>query len=219
MSGQKWQHWHHRATGNETAPVFPDGCRDVLVVRPPNAPVRVVLTTFDLAPRRVALSRGTQISGYRLRPGASVPPRVLKAVAADTEGAAGILGDAVADWGELDDAIAALTQPGASVAAIARQSGVTPRSLQRRFRDAHLPTPEFWRLLARARRAAALLATPVPLAGIAADAGFSDQSHMTRAMTRWFGHSPAQLRADGRLQVLLAQPALGNWTTEQISTR
>ena len=113
----------------------------------------------------------------------------------------------------------ALPLPGASVAGVARQSGLSLRSLQRRFQDRHLPPPEFWRLLARARRAVALLPTPAPLAEIAAECGFSDQAHMSRAMARWFGHSPAQLRRDAGLRLLLAQPALGNWTAEQISTR
>jgi len=219
MSMSAFQPWHFRAASRETALVFPDGCRDVLVVRPPDAPPHVVLTTFDFSPRHAVMMPGTEISGYRLRPGASVSHKVLAAVAADTGRATTILGDALAEWGALDDAIVALTRPGASVAGVARESGMSLRSLQRRFQDRHLPPPEFWRLLARARRAVALLPTPAPLAEIAAECGFSDQAHMTRALKRWFGHSPAQLRRDAGLRLLLGQPALGNWTAEQISTR
>lgn len=177
------------------------------------------LTGLDFSPRHALMEPGTGIRGYRLRPGACVPQKVLDAVAADPENTPGILGNALPEWGALDDAIVALTQPGASVAGVARQSGLSLRSLQRRFHEAQLPPPEFWRLLARARRAVGLLASPAPLAEIADASGFSDQAHMTRAMARWFGHSPAQLRRDAGLRVLLAQPALGNWTAEQISTR
>jgi len=214
-----FQQWHYRSVSPQGALVFPDGCRDVLVVRPPGAAARVMLTAFDFSPRRAAMIPGTEINGYRLRPGAWVSQKVLDAVTADPGTAPDILGDALSGWGALDDAIVALARPGASVAWVARQSGLSLRSLQRRFHDAHLPPPEFWRLLARARRAVALLASPAPLAEIADESGFSDQAHMTRAMVRWFGHSPAQLRRDAGLRMLLAQPALGNWTAEQISTR
>lgn len=214
-----FQPWHYRSASRESALVFPDGCRDVLVVRPPDAAPRVVLTGFDFSPRSADMMPGTEISGYRLRPGACVSQPVLDAIADNSSRTADILGNALADWGALDDAIVALTRPGASVAGVARQSGLSLRSLQRRFQDAQLPPPEFWRLLARARRAVALLATPAPLAEIADASGFSDQAHMSRAMARWFGHSPAQLRRDAGLRLLLAQPALGNWTAEQISTR
>lgn len=214
-----FQPWHYRAASRESALVFPDGCRDVLVVRAKGAVPQVVLTGFDFSPRRAVMAPGTDISGYRLRPGAWVSQKVLDAVAADPEAAPDVLGNALSDWGAVDDTIMALTRPGASVAGVARESGLSLRSLQRRFHAAQLPPPEFWRLLARARQAVALLASPAPLAEIADASGFSDQAHMTRAMARWFGHSPAQLRRDAGLRVLLAQPALGNWTAEQISTR
>lgn len=96
----------------------------------------------------------------------------------------------------MDAAILALTLPGASPERVARDLGVSARTLQRRFVQSGLPSPEFWRLLARARRAAGLLATAAPLAGIACDCGYSDQAHMTRDFARWFGTSPAQLRRD-----------------------
>ncbi|MEC9402698.1 MAG: helix-turn-helix domain-containing protein, partial [Pseudomonadota bacterium] len=130
-----------------------------------------------------------------------------------------ILGNALDETNDLDDVIVALTLPQSTVERASKQAGVSVRTLQRRFREQGLPPPEYWRLLARARRAAGLLATEVPLVEIAAVCGFSDQAHMTRDLRRWFGRSPAQLRRDPDSLSLLSQPALGNWIGEQISTR
>ncbi|MCC4245446.1 AraC family transcriptional regulator [Stappia indica] len=220
--------WQHLATAPERAPVLPDGCRDVLVLRPAGATPRVVLTEFDLRPRIAELAAGTLIEGFRLRPGAGVSPQVLAAIARDAaqgegDGAAEILGNALSDpEGEDADvsaAIRVLAGPGESLASVARGLGVSPRSLQRRLRDRHLPPPDHWRLLGRARRAAGRLFGADPLAEIAAECGFADQAHMTREFVRWFGTSPERLRRNTALLDLACQPALGNWTGEQISTR
>lgn len=214
-----FQEWRHRADRAERAVIFPDGCRDVLISRSPGAAARVTLTPFDFRPRLVALPRGTRMSGYRLRPGAVVGQRVLYRIAADSDGIAEILGNELGECDETDEAILALATTEATPAGVAKGLGVSARSLQRHFRRMGLPPPDYWRLLGRARRAAGILATGAPLAEIALDCGLSDQAHMTRELRRWFGTAPAQLRRDAPLLGLLRQPALGNWTDEQISTR
>ncbi|MFN4155543.1 MAG: helix-turn-helix domain-containing protein [Paracoccaceae bacterium] len=220
MSGRDGFHfWQHSAAQPVRHRVFPDGCRDVLVIRAADGPVSVRLTGFDLCPRQVVTDGGTAISGFRLRPGAGVTPDLLARVAGEPWQAAEILGNALGAWGEVDDTILALTLPGATAARVARDQGVSLRSLQRHFAGRALPPPEVWRLLGRARRAVMRLAQGGPLAEVACDAGFSDQAHMTRDLMRWFGATPARLRRDAGALAVLAQPALGNWTAEQISTR
>ena len=178
-----------------------------------------MLTPFDFRPRLAALSEGTEITGYRLRPGTLAGRDVLAAVAADPGGADAILADAAAGASEPSDVILALAAPGATARSVARASGVSTRTLQRHFAHLGLPPPDYWRLLARARRAACLIAPSLPLAAIAGECGFSDQAHMTREFVRWFGRTPHHLRHDARLLDILRQPGLGNWTGEQISTR
>ncbi len=214
-----FQKWHYMVETPERAPVFPDGCRDVLIIQETGKRAKVVLTDFDLRPRTAELSPGTEITGYRLRPGSQVDLRVLNAIESRTESAEEILGNELAMANGLEAAIVALTLPGATVQSVSTDLGVAVRTLQRRFRDQGLPPPEYWRLLSRARQAAGLLAGRLSLAEIAFLAGFSDQAHMTREFLRWFGGSPAQLRRSPAVLDLLAQPALGNWTGEQISTR
>jgi AraC-like DNA-binding protein len=87
------------------------------------------------------------------------------------------------------------------------------------MKDAGGPSPDFWRLLGRARRAAGLLGAGWALADAAIESGYSDQAHMTRAFRRWIGAPPAALCADTGLLSDVTQPGLGNWTGEQISTR
>lgn len=211
--------WHHRAERRAPSEVFPDGCRDVLIVRAPGRAVQVSFTQFDVRPRSVTLPVGTEISGYRLRPGARIAQDALDAIAANTARAEEILGNALAGASETDSTIHFLTQPDSTVDSVSKGLGVSVRTLQRHFRQLGLPSPEYWRLLARARRAVAALSSCPSLAEAAHACGYSDQSHMTRDFMRWFGRTPTQLRRDPQTLALLLQPALGNWTGEQISTR
>lgn len=219
MQEDMFQAWAHDAPRDTLAPVYPDGCRDVLILRRPGRRAEVRLTSFDLCPRLAALPAGTTVQGYRLRPGAQIAAGSLRAIEAAPDQAGAIIRNDLALSGDADHAIRALCSPGAGAAAVAGDLGLSLRSLQRLLHRLDLPPPDYWRLLARARRAARHLGGPSPLAAIAADCGFSDQAHMTRELLRWFGKAPRQLQRDGATLALLGQPALGNWTDEQSSTR
>jgi AraC-like DNA-binding protein len=77
---------------------------------------------------------------------------------------------------------------------IAEQLGVSRYRLIRAFKRAYGLTPEDFRRQLRVERARDLLARSEPLAAIAADAGFADQSHMTREFTRLLGLTPGAYR-------------------------
>jgi AraC-like DNA-binding protein len=84
-----------------------------------------------------------------------------------------------------------------SLGAWADAVGLAPSSVSRGFRLAYGISPQRFRAECRASAAArALGRTKLSLAMIAADSGFSDQPHLTRAIGRMFGRSPARLRAD-----------------------
>lgn len=210
--------WEFQAREDTPVTVLPDGCRDVLILSAPGRKAQTLLTEWDTGPRQVLVARGTSIRAYRLRPGTLLSEDALSAISAAPEEAGPALQDADERASEIASLISLLAAPFASLDSAARQAGVSGRTLQRHFRTLKLPPPDFWRQLGRARAAAMVLATPTPVAEVAAMAGYSDQAHMTRAFGRWFGMSPARLRQDTALLAVLHQPGLGNWTGEQIST-
>jgi AraC-like DNA-binding protein len=90
-------------------------------------------------------------------------------------------------------ALAGLADNPSGVGAIARAATAAQvsvsclRALAARSLSAPLSQWRLWRMLARA---ASAIAAGRPLADAAADAGFSDQAHLTRTMTRFFGVTP-----------------------------
>jgi len=79
-----------------------------------------------------------------------------------------------------------------SLAELAGLSGVSRFQLLRGFARELGITPHAYLIQARARLARALLAGGLPIADAAAEAGFADQSHLTRAFARQFGITPGR---------------------------
>ena len=77
-----------------------------------------------------------------------------------------------------------------SLAALAEQVGIGRYQLLRRFRNAYGMPPHAWLIQQRAERARALVRAGMALGEAAIDAGFADQSHMTRVFARQFGFTP-----------------------------
>jgi AraC-like DNA-binding protein len=84
---------------------------------------------------------------------------------------------------------------GREITAIARDADVSPIRLVRSFRRLYgISLARFIRVL-QMQRALSLLCDPaIPINTVAAEAGFSDQSHMTRAFAQTYGSTPAALR-------------------------
>jgi AraC family transcriptional regulator len=78
---------------------------------------------------------------------------------------------------------------------LAREAGVHPVHLARVFRRIEKRTPGEYQQGLQVRAACELLRDPEwPLAVIAAECGFADQSHFTRVFRRMAGTTPARLR-------------------------
>jgi AraC family transcriptional regulator len=81
------------------------------------------------------------------------------------------------------------------MADLARDAGVHPVHLARVFRKIERQTPGEYQQRLQVRAACELLRTPEwPLAAIAAECGFADQSHFTRLFRRMTGTTPARFR-------------------------
>lgn len=83
----------------------------------------------------------------------------------------------------------------ASLAELASLSGVSRFQLLRSFSRTMGITPHAYLIQKRVQMARRLLARGVSPSQAALDAGFADQSHLTRAFVRQFGVSPARYRA------------------------
>jgi AraC-like DNA-binding protein len=82
-----------------------------------------------------------------------------------------------------------------TLAELAADAGVHPVHLARSFRQRYgVSVGEYVRRLRLDWAAAQLTTTETPLAAIAADAGFADQSHFTRAFRRHTGLTPGRYR-------------------------
>ena len=90
--------------------------------------------------------------------------------------------------------LAALRDGDAPVARIAAALGVSPAHASRAMQRAYGMGPLALRRELRWRHALGLLGGDAPLATVAGDAGFADQSHLTRVARACSGSTPARLR-------------------------
>lgn len=214
MSGPVLEVWSFRAGESCSALVLPDGCRDLILRHPPGARPHWFVSDLSRQPYDVMVAGGTVMRGFRLRPGTELTAEA--GLLADLQGRddddahilARLSGHARLDH-RVAEALDCLAETG--VAQAARRLGVTPRTLQRLLRTATGQEPAAWAQLARVRRAgrAVAAAHDAQLADLAADHGYADQSHMTRAFRRWLGITPAGLRRDPDRAALLAASGYG----------
>lgn len=81
---------------------------------------------------------------------------------------------------------------------IERSSGYSVYQIIRAFRRRLGTTPHAYLVRLRLHYAAEMLLQGDSIAGVAAEAGFSDQSHLTRHFKRAFGITPRQYLLDRR---------------------
>ncbi len=206
--------WSMRLSKGEYV-VWPDGCRDLIVVVSRGRISRMLCTGLDAAVRRVVRTEETLFFGVRLAPGSAFPwekapdtmradlplSRYLSSYGGDwsmeTDGETALrrlveltetLVSPVEEW--VSDCLMEIGS-----GAPCRIASLSERTARRRLVQATGAPPKFWSALARARRAGLeLVRSEAPQAQIAADCGFSDQAHMSREIRRWFGCAPGGLR-------------------------
>ncbi|WP_255442640.1 MULTISPECIES: AraC family transcriptional regulator [Corallococcus] len=97
--------------------------------------------------------------------------------------------------GRVQERLDAVRGPPPTLAALAREAGVSPLRLGRAFRQTYRCSPAEYLRRSRLERAGrALRETERPLGDIALDAGYCDQSHLTREFRRRLHLTPAEYR-------------------------
>jgi AraC-like DNA-binding protein len=196
--------------------VLPDACADLIVW--PDGTARVIgpATSVQL-PR---LAGGSTIRGLRLRTGAigtalGLPADELRDLEVPLDALFGGAAARVAEqiWAgglpafpgaeerdrRVEFALGALVRPGARVAAVADDVGTSERHL-RRLVLAHTGLePRMVQRVARFQRFLRLSGRAGrPLAGLAAEAGYADQAHLSREVRALSGLTPSALLSERR---------------------
>lgn len=109
-------------------------------------------------------------------------------------GTARLPSNAPASMVNVRDKLAAEAVNPPSLQALAAPLGLSRYQLLRRFTEVYGLPPHAWLRTYRLERARALMAKGTPLAAIAAECGFADQSHMTRAFRALLGYSPGAIQ-------------------------
>jgi AraC family transcriptional regulator len=180
-----------------------EGCR-VLVVKPPPAVSKPLLAHF-----RVRRAHGVAVLGERIATEltsrdvaapVAVEGLALQLVAAALRSEPALEPRARPPW--LASVLELLRDPPSwKVAELAKQVAIDPDHLGRVFRRHYgVSISTYLRELRLDRAAASLVLTDVPVAQIAADEGFADQSHFTQAFRRHVGVPPARYRRLARAQ-------------------
>jgi AraC-like DNA-binding protein len=204
--------------------VLPDGCADIVwiegagleIAGPATTPVMVGFGSGSSAvgvrfgPGAAGAALG--IAAHELRDSAVALDAVWGPGAAELEerlaGAAArerpaLLADAVAARvrdARPPDALVAraatLLARGATVSATSREVALGARHLRRRFHDAVGYGPKTLQRVLRLRRFLAIAEATPDLARVAAEVGYTDQSHLTRECAELAGLTPAALLAE-----------------------
>ena len=201
--------WEQRVGAPRVQRVVPDGCGDVLVFADGRAQVVGLADEAVLVP----LDAGTWIRGVRIRPEAVAPAFGVTASelrnqtvdAADVVGARrsrALVTDAMVDaWIQSIEPDARVARAvrlleADTVDATAVALGLSARQLHRTF-DVNVGVgPKSFQRVRRFQRFLQRAETGASLASAAADAGYSDQAHMSRDVRGLSGVTPSRLIAE-----------------------
>jgi AraC-like DNA-binding protein len=201
-----WEQW---VVDGRVQRVVPDGCADLLLLADGRAQIVGLADEVALVP----LAPRTRIRGVRLRPEAVAPAFAVTASelrnravdAADVLGTRRsrelVAGAAVDAWVrsiEVDGRVATAVRllEGDTVDIAAESIGLSARQLRRVFESNVGLGPKSFQRVRRFQRFLQRAEIGAPLATAAAEAGYSDQAHMSRDVRSLSGLTPAQLIAE-----------------------
>lgn len=199
--------WHFITDGGRRL-VMPDGCRDVIICAPAGDRPFWFYTDLDNCARAVDLPSGVALYGFRLKPGVELDEAALQAATATRNVEPDLMRQLIPEMtrlsGATDEILQSLCTDFGGPAGAADHLGIALRTLQRHCQEKTSRSPQFWRSLARARKAARqIILHGAALIEVAHSHGYSDQAHMTREFRRWFGLTPGQLKSHPEAQAQL----------------
>lgn len=186
--------WSSEAETDQTFPIMPDGCRDVIIKYSPGRAQHVFVSCLMSTTKRIFAPKGTTFIGVRLKPGSTIAAHALSAL--PQPDSLQVLTELAHEAASISTDVADMMRClalAASPTTAASNLGVSLRTLQRHTMKATGQPPDFWRRLARARKAARQILFGALLHDVAHACHFSDQAHMTRELKCWFAMTPGEL--------------------------
>lgn len=190
--------WAYRAENTGSVTIVPDGCRDIVIKQDYSGQLSTVVSPLAIGTYQVTVRKNTQMVGFRLTPGTTINELSLALIVQSTCFDNLQAGDYLETCCQLNtsvkESLDGLSSDLANINLIAKNLGVSMRTLQRHVKQQTGENPQFWRSLVRARRCARLLGQNTSLTESAFLTNYSDQAHMTREMQRWFSCTPLSLK-------------------------
>lgn len=203
--------WESLAPSTNQTTIMPDGCRDVILRTRENGANQYFVSPYFKTAQKVILLAGSHSKGFRLSPGSVIDEAGLLSNLQTTKNSdhniVDLINEFVSVSGNTSDALKCIECSPSSITQVAKELGVHTRTLQRYIRNETGLTPNYWLQLSRIRKAGRLIAQARPIADVALSLGYSDQSHLTRECSRWFGVTPKELKHRPDLFTQLEHPA------------
>lgn len=219
--------WSAHSHSDGSLLILPDGCRD-LIIKTHQANNQAEPALWFVSPlfehtQAVQTQANTHSLGFRLKPGMQIEQEKLvkymplfkldnEAINHDKKAISqleDILNEVTSIKPCVEEALTSLASDLTNITQVAKQLGMSTRSLQRMLIKETDKSPSYWFQLARARKAAKHLGQTNAMADTADLYGYSDQSHMCREFQRWFKLSPTQLLNDAILMAQLDSTGYG----------
>ena len=219
--------WSAHSHSDGSLLILPDGCRD-LIIKTHQANNQAEPALWFVSPlfehtQAVQTQANTHSLGFRLKPGMQIEQEKLvkymplfkldnEAINHDKKAISqleDILNEVTSIKPCVEEALTSLASDLTNITQVAKQLGMSSRSLQRMLIKETDKSPSYWFQLARARKAAKHLGQTNAMADTADLYGYSDQSHMCREFQRWFKLSPTQLLNDAMLMAQLDSTGYG----------
>jgi len=205
--------WNFYTRQALTSLVLPDGCRDFIVKQHPDSGQTYFVSDLSVSSFSVFSLPNTRMRGIRLRPGVQIDQNRLNQWLCSNNLEKLFLKDQIDEFcfqnACLAEALDCIESDITSVSSVAKQLGISTRSLQRLIKTQTGMTPTFWLALARARKTARALLVSNDLNDVAFNFSFADQAHMSREIKRWFNLTPLQIKSSKDMGALLTEQGYG----------
>lgn len=200
-----WQSSNHVASKVD---ILPDGCQDTIMVFSDDRLIRCFISPVFTTTHQAHLQANTHSIGFRLAAGTGIQSKtLLEQLHRRSVDPVSMVEECTHLNADVAEALNALRQHHGSIWHVAKQIGVSSRTLQRLLLKHTGKSPLFWLRLAKIRACSQALTVNSDYAELACQYGYSDQSHLCREMKHWFGVTPKQLIQRPDLVAQLQDPA------------